>query len=160
MFRYLRAECTPEQASCYSVEMFTSIVQVEALASEQMAYRLTWGQYVNWNGGQGKNVACDMVQEICNRVSKDVVKGMGANKMEKAMIRASKAAAGVFQIVRAMNGSLQIHDVPNTHSKRSLCEDEMLMLDDLRKLSHFREHQVDTIIIFLELMCQQQVLLM
>ncbi len=118
--------------------MFTSIVQVEALAFEQMAHRLTWGQYVNWNGGQGKNVACDMAQEICSRVSKDVVKGMGTNKTEKAMIRASKTAAGVFQIVRAMNGSLQIHDVSNTHSKKSLCEDEMLLLDDLRKLKPFK----------------------
>ncbi len=54
--------------------MFTSIVQVEAMLSEEMAHRLTWGQFVNWNGGQGMNIACDMAQEICNRVSKDVVK--------------------------------------------------------------------------------------
>ena len=76
---------------------------MEALLSEEMAHRLTWGQYVNWNGGQGKNIACDMAQEICNTVSKDVVRGMGANKTTHAMVRASKAAAGVYQIVKGID---------------------------------------------------------
>ena len=46
--------------------MFTSIAQVKALVSEEMAHRLTWGRFVNWYGGAGKNIACDMAQEICN----------------------------------------------------------------------------------------------
>ena len=66
----------------YSLEMFTSIAQIEALASEEMAHRLTWGRFVNWHGGKGRNIACDMAQEICNRVSKDTVKGMGPNKTQ------------------------------------------------------------------------------
>ena len=70
--------------------MFTSIAQVEAMLSDEMAHRVTWGQFVNWNGGQGMNIACDMAQGICNKVSKDVVKGMGANKTTKAMVRVSR----------------------------------------------------------------------
>ena len=38
----------------YSIEMFTSIAQVKALVSEEMAHRLTWGRFVNWHGGAGK----------------------------------------------------------------------------------------------------------
>ena len=117
--------------------MFTSIAQMEALLSEEMAHRLTWGQYVNWNGGQGKNIACDMAQEICNRVSKDVVRGMGANKTTKAMVRASKAAAGVHQIVKGIDDALKIHEVSKVHSKRCSNEDDMSMLQDLRKLRPF-----------------------
>ena len=37
---------------------------------------LTWGCFVNWHGGEGKNIANDAAQEICNDSSKDVVKGM------------------------------------------------------------------------------------
>ena len=92
----------------YSIEMFTSIAQIEALTSEEMAHRLTWGRFVNWHGGQGKNIACDMAQEICNRVSKDVVRGMGPNKTPKAMQRASKAAAGIQQIIKNFNDASKI----------------------------------------------------
>ncbi len=118
--------------------MFTSIAQMEALLSEEMAHRVTWGQYVNWNGGQGKNIACDMAQEICNRVSKDVVRGMGPNKTKKAMVRASKAASGIHKVVSAMNDALEIHEGSKRHRKKSSSEDEMLMLQDLRKLKPFK----------------------
>ena len=66
----------------YSIEMFTSIAQMEALLSGKMAHWVTWGQYVNC---QGKNIACNMAQEIRNRVSKDVVRGMGQNETKKAI---------------------------------------------------------------------------
>ena len=54
----------------YSVEMLIAIAQIEALASEEMAHRLTWGRFINWHGGLRKDIACDMAQEICNRVSR------------------------------------------------------------------------------------------
>jgi hypothetical protein len=117
--------------------MFISIAQMEPLLFEEMAHRVTWSQYVNWNGGQGKNIACDMAQEICNRVNKDVVRGMGPNKTTKAMVRASKAASGIHKIVSAMNDTLKIHEGSKKQSKKSSNEDEMSMLQDLRKLKPF-----------------------
>ena len=67
----------------YSVEMFMAIAQIEALASEEMAHRLTWGRFINWHGGLGKDIACDMAQEIRNRVSKEVVRDRGQIKHQK-----------------------------------------------------------------------------
>ena len=121
----------------YSVEMFTAIAQIEALASDEMAHRLTWGRFINWHGGLGKNIACDMAQEICNRVSKGVVREMGPNKIPKAMTRASKAAAGLQQIVQRMSNTLHLKNVSHVHSHSSSKEDEMLMVSDLRKLKPF-----------------------
>ena len=120
----------------YSIEMFTSIAQVEALVSEEMAHRLTWGRFVNWHGGAGKNIACDMAQEICNRTSKDVVRGMGANKTRKAMMRASKASAGVFQIVQQVCNTTKIKKSSQAHTHKNN-DDEILMLQDLQKLKPF-----------------------
>ena len=71
-----------------------------------MTYRLTWGRFIDWHGGLGKNIACDMAQEIRNRVSKEVVREVGPNKTLKAMTPASKAAAGLQQIVQRMSNSL------------------------------------------------------
>lgn len=56
--------------SKYAIEMFTSIAQIEAIVSEQMAERLTWERFVDWHGGLGKNIAKDTAQEVCVKVSK------------------------------------------------------------------------------------------
>ncbi len=96
------------------------------------------GSICQLNGGQGKNIACDMAQEICNRVSKDVVRGMGQNETKKAMVRASKAASGIHKIISAMNDALEIHKGSKRHIKNSSSDDEMLMLQDLRKLKPFK----------------------
>ena len=45
-----------------------------------MTHRLTWGRFIDWHGGLEKNIACDMAQEIRNRVSKEAVREMGPNK--------------------------------------------------------------------------------
>ena len=121
----------------YSLEMFTSIAQIEALTSEEMAHRLTWGRFVNWHGGKAANISCDMAQEICNRVSKDVVKAMGPNKTPKAMERASKAAAGVQQIVKRLNKVSDLKKVSQAHIHKSVNEDETMMVQDLRKIRPF-----------------------
>ena len=122
----------------YSIEMFTSIAQVKALVSEEMAHRLTWGRFVNWHGGAGQNIACDMAQEICNRTSKDIVRGMGANKTRKAMMRASKASAGVHQIVQQLRDTTKIKKRSQAHTHKNKDDDEKMMLQDLQKLMPFK----------------------
>ena len=119
--------------------MFTGIAQIEEIVSKEMAERLTWGRFVNWHGGEGKNIANDAAQEICNDSSKDVVKGMGANKTTKAILRASQSDAGVLEIKWSFDKATNIHRVSQTHSTRSSVEDELMMLQDLRKLRPFRE---------------------
>jgi len=132
--------------SKYAIEMFTSIAQIEAIVSEQMAERLTWERFVNWHGGLGKNIAKDTAQEVCVKVSKDVVKGMGANKTEKSILRASMSGPGVYDIKSSFDKATNIHKRSHAHSTRSSVEDEMMMLADLRKLRPFtvvsgRSHQ-------------------
>ena len=78
-----------------------------------------------------------MAQEICNRTSKDIVRGMGANKTRKAMMRASKASAGVRQIVQQLQDTTKIKKTSQAHRHRNKEDDEILMLQDLQKLKPF-----------------------
>lgn len=124
--------------SKYSLEMFTAIAQTEALMSEKLAHRVSWGRFVNWAGGAGKNIEADLAQEICNRQTKDVVRGMGANKTEQSIARASKAAAGVSHIVEQFDNCTGVKKSSTAHATKSAKEDEVLMMADLRKLRPFR----------------------
>ena len=122
----------------YAVEMFTSIAQVEALLSEELAQRVSWGRFVNWTGGEGNNIEGDKAQEICNCTSKSVVQGMGPNKTNNAIITASKAAPGIHQIKQQFDRTTKIHPSSRAHSTRASKDDEMIMFKDLRKLRPFR----------------------
>ena len=122
----------------YAVEMFTSIAQAEALLSEEVAQRVSWGRFVNWTGGAGNNIEGDKAQEICNCTSKNVVQGMGPNKTNNAIITASEAAPGIHQIKQQFDRTTKIHPSSRAHSTRTSKDDEMIMFKDLRKLRPFR----------------------
>ena len=123
--------------SKYAVEMFTNIAQKKALFSEKMAHRVRWGRFANWAGGKGKNIECDTAQEICNRTCKSVALGMGANKTSAAIVRGSKSAAGVKQIVTKFDVECKLHNQSTTHTSRSSQDDESIMMKDLTKLRPF-----------------------
>ena len=89
-------------------------------------------------GGQGNNISCDAAQEICNRMRKTIVKGMGANKTTKGVLRASKAAAGIKTIIAGFDQEANIHKQTSKHSTVSADRDEMQMINDLRGLRPFR----------------------
>ena len=79
------------------------IVRVLTLAqasmySEEMAHRASWGKFINWMWGMGKNTEDDKAQGICNFTSKRVVQGMGSNKTRNVIIAASKVAPGIHEI--------------------------------------------------------------
>ena len=63
---------------------------------------------------------------------------MGANKMAKAILRASQSGVGVHEIKWSFDKATNIHRVCQTHNAQSSVEDELMMLQDLRKLRPFR----------------------
>ena len=124
--------------SKYAIEVFTNIAQTEYLLSPQLAHRITWGKFVNWQGGAGKNIEGDLVREICNRTSKNIVQGMGPNKTKEAIQRASRAKAGIHEIVTNFDGNSGIKPQSSHHTKMSSKEDELAMIQDLQKLKPFK----------------------
>ena len=80
--------------NAYAIEMFINIVQNEVLLSEAESHQCTWAATANWKGGPGKNIEIDILQENRNKDIKKEIRGMGANKTDKAIDRASRAAGG------------------------------------------------------------------
>jgi hypothetical protein len=95
------------------------------------------GQICELERWRRENIVCDMAQEICNRVGKDVVRGMGANKTPKAMMKASKAAAGVDQILKRVIEVSNIKPASQLHTHKETSNEEVMMFQDLRKLQPF-----------------------
>ena len=124
----------------YAIEMLTNIMQSQILLSEAEAHKCKWASTVNWSGGKGKNVEIDLFQENRNKDMKAMVKAMGANKSEKAISRASKAAGGVKKIVEAYEKQVPLRRKSSSHhTHKSSLEDEKMILADLRSLRPFKQ---------------------
>ena len=65
--------------SKYAHEMFVSIAQIEYTLTERLSAEYKWEFFFNWRGGEGNNTEDDPGQELCNRMSKKIVKIIGAN---------------------------------------------------------------------------------
>ena len=63
---------------------------------------------------------------------------MGSNKTTKAIPRASQSGAGVHEINWSFDKKTNIHRVSQMCSAQSSVEDELMMLQDLKKLRPFR----------------------
>ena len=79
--------------------MFTSIAQIECTLTPRLSEEFKWGFFVNWRGGKENNLEDDLAQEICNGLSKKIVKRIGANKSISTISKVSKATNGIREII-------------------------------------------------------------
>ena len=73
----------------YSCEAFALLVQLVIL-SPHLLQQLTWYCFMNTQGGKGHSIPGNLYMEHLNRVIKDGIKGLGANKTVKAIARLGK----------------------------------------------------------------------
>ena len=66
--------------SCKIVEAFTLLAQQKFVCSSRLSHQLMWSRFVNTSGKKGHNIPCDLHMEHLNRVLKDSIKCLGANK--------------------------------------------------------------------------------
>ena len=73
-----------------------------------------WGFFFNWRGGEGNNIEDDLGQEICNRMSKKIVKRIGANKSISTISRVCKATNGIRDILTQFDNEISLvhHTIP------------------------------------------------
>ena len=75
----------------YCIEALHFLMQYYYLLPRRYAEQMLWGRFVNTRGGLGNNISADLHMEHLNRLLKDMVSHLGANKTPCAILRASKA---------------------------------------------------------------------
>lgn len=125
--------------SKYAMEMFVSIAQIECMLTPRLSEEFKWGFFVNWRGGDGKNIEDDLAQEIDNRLSKCIVQRMGPNKTLQSIGKVCKATNGITEVKEQFDKSAGIHKTSVQHTTRDSLKDELEMLADLLTLNPFRK---------------------
>ena len=87
----------------YSIEAFTLLAQHMFLLSERQAHQLLWCRFVNVHGLPARNIPCDLYMEHLNRISKEAVNHLKANKTLESLVRVSKVV-GILEHISANFG--------------------------------------------------------
>jgi hypothetical protein len=122
----------------YFIESVDFTIKTQFINSAQMQLRLQEACFLNRKGGKGKCVETDLAMEHSVRNAKDLIKGLGSNKTEKAIIRASLAADTVTAVTRYYEQVLGVQKATDAHTKRISEKDLGTISKKLRKLRPFR----------------------
>ena len=70
---------------------------------------LKWSRFVNTHGLVGHNISCDLHMEHLNRLVKDAITGLGANKTTKAIDIVGKA---IGTITKSLTNFDMVNNIP------------------------------------------------
>lgn len=107
---------TGKRAKKCAFELFRLISKVKCQMTQQMAARTIHGRFVNWKGGKGGNCPNDLKQEHLVKFTKKLIRGMGAQKTEKAMNRGLKQVIEQFDKVSNVLPESTAHTHRNAES--------------------------------------------
>ena len=130
-WKFLMLVYKAAQRKNYSSEAFALLAQMKFILSPRLSEQLKWSRFINTRGGKGNNIPCDLHMEHLNRVLKDGIKGLGANKTEKAITRLGKCISCLDQILTNYDESLKVHHSADFHTVASLEKDITLVVDEL-----------------------------
>lgn len=97
-----------------------------------------WWCCVNMHGIQGRNIACDLHMEHLNRLCKDAVCGLGANKTPNAIIRMGKCIVKLSDFLDHYDIT-SVSSPSGKHAVISSTKDRDLILTELNSKACFRQ---------------------
>jgi len=115
----------------HAFAMMRFITYFKALHTQKVAHRIihVHRQFVNWRGGEGKNVANDLKQEHFVKGRKTVLKDLVANKTLAAVERATKASCGLKGVSDNFDRQCEIAPYYTLHTSLSKQDDERKMIE-------------------------------
>ena len=121
----------------YSKEAFCFLTQYFHDLPPQQAQQFLYSRFVNTKGVRGRNIALDLHLEHLNRLCKDCVKGLGANKTKENIERCSKALGVLDKILSNFDDNNHVPNTSGAHSRPSYKEDLHSIVDELKEAKVF-----------------------
>ena len=129
----------------YSIEAFIILAQYQYLLSPRERDQPLYSRFINTHGLPGRNISCDLYMEHLNRLLKDAIRALGANKTPKAIGRVGRCTAPLDEILERFDTIHNYSSQSDHHKKPSANKDITSMLEQLRKAdvfhyTHGRKH--------------------
>lgn len=107
----------------YACETMAFLARYQFVLSPCMGHQLLWSRFINVHGKPGRNIPCDLHMEHLNRVLKNGVQNLSANKTEKAITRLGKCVGTVAQVLRTYDEEHNVGTKSSHHKAASSDKD-------------------------------------
>ena len=121
----------------YSIEAFIILAQHDYLLSERERMQLLYSRFINTHGLPGKNISCDLHMEHMNRLLKEAIKALHANKTPNAICRLGRCIGPLSDILNRYD---TVHDSESpkcSHKPPKTEKDLNLLVKELLKAEVF-----------------------
>ena len=121
----------------YTIEAFTMLFSHAFLLSSRQAEQLLWCRFINTTGRPGRNIPMDLHMEHLNRVCKDAICSLGANKTQMAIKRIGKCISVLKAVADNFDEQTRVNENKGYHTVASADRDRHMIINELLTHSIF-----------------------
>ena len=114
--------------------------QYEYTLTPRLSQELLWNRFINTHSVRGCNILCDLYLEHLNRLCKDSVRNLQANKTEKAIVRVGKTLGTIAPVLDNYDNVNNVTHASGHHKVPSSKKDIHLTMEHLLKFNIFTYH--------------------
>lgn len=118
----------------YSIEVLLTLYNCHFVYTPRQTKQLVWSRFVNTHGLPAKNIAADLHMEHLNRLCKETIKGLGANKTPVAITRIGKAMGPMDKVLQNFDDSVLYNAPSQKHKAASAEKDRNKIISQLRSV--------------------------
>jgi len=122
----------------YACEAMAFLARYQFVLSPRLSHQLLWSRFINTHGKPGRNIPCDLHIEHLNRVLKNGVRNLGANKTEKAITRLGRCVDTIDRVLQSFDEEHQVTRSSSYHKAASIDKDLKLLVNELVPVEPFR----------------------
>ena len=133
----------------YSIEALQTIYNHKFILSDMHAQQWLYSRFVNTQGRPGCNIPADEHQEHLNRVCKDSISHLGANKTKESIKRVGKCVGMISKVTENLDKQLCVAKTSGKHTISSSKKDMDIIVNELVESEIFtskngRKHSICT----------------
>ena len=139
-FKYLLPMFITSGRKNYSIEFFHTIANHSFVLSPRLSEELLWSRFINVHGIHGHNIPIDLHMEHLNRLVKESIRDLGANKTQRSLERVGRALGTVSPVLTNFDKDNEVTSKSSINKEASICKDTNMLISELLKYEVFKEH--------------------
>lgn len=121
----------------YCIEAFNLLCQYHYDLPAQQAGQLIWSRSINTHGVKGRNIPFDLHLEHLNRLCKESIKGLGANKTKQSIVRVAKILGTMDTLLSNFDSENGVTTPSGAHRHPSFEKDLGVIINELQQSDVF-----------------------
>ena len=136
-WRYLLPIFLGSGRTNYSCEVLNMLFQASYALSPRLSAELLWSRFINVHGHPGKNIPADLHMEHLNRLIKEAIRNLGANKTKNAIARIGRAIGTIAPVLQHFDQENSVTSISGAHRIASFEKDRNIVVSELVKSEVF-----------------------